>query len=151
MVYNVKKTRGAMPVICEVCGTEVVDKERCPVCGNVLQERVVLFTDSMSMTELDRIENSAHREQIVKMSILTFVLAGVVVLVSLLFLTGEFKLPSVLAGTALSLVSLTLAFMTSSIARRMRMKLRRTYVATAVSCSAVAWCVFAVIMSVLGI
>ena len=79
-----KNPRGAVRKICSKCGTNVIDKDRCPVCGNVLHERVVLFSEG-SPNEFDEIESLAHRDQIVKMTALTFVLAAVGVLVSLLF------------------------------------------------------------------
>ncbi|MBR0063703.1 MAG: hypothetical protein IJP67_06020, partial [Oscillospiraceae bacterium] len=71
-------------MICSKCGTNVIDKDRCPVCGNVLHESVVLFSEG-SPNEFDEIESIAHRDQIVKMTALTFVLAAVGVPVSLLF------------------------------------------------------------------
>ena len=136
-------------MICSKCGTNVIDKDRCPVCGNVLHERVVLFSEG-SPNEFDEIESLAHRDQIVKMTALTFVLAAVGVLVSLLFFFEEYNIFAVSAGTVLTLGSMVLAFVTGSISRRMRIKLRRTYIATAVSCAAVAWCIFTVIITVLG-
>ena len=91
-------------MICKHCGTDVADKERCPVCGNAVQERLVLFSDRTHMSALDAIEDAAHRDQISKMSSLTITLALAGIAVSLLVFLGEYTIIPALAGFAVSLV-----------------------------------------------
>ena len=138
-------------MICKHCGTDVAEKERCPVCGNAVQERLVLFSDRTHMSALDAIEDAAHRDQISKMSSLTITLALAGIAVSLLVFLGEYTIIPALAGFAVSLVSMVFGFMTSSAARRMRIGFTaRIAVSMGLAGISVCWGILTVIMTILS-